>query len=148
MTRANQRVGGDVTMTRLCLENKITAVYEADEEIRLLLTLDVKRPVPPLYVRLTVRTDADVGLATSWSEAFEPQGVGKTTIRLSLPSGILFMGSFYASIGVYRRDEIGNMLLLDHITRAFRFEISGSPLWNTLAHGYVQLPPMSAGEIK
>jgi len=47
-------------------------------------------------------------------------------------------------IGVYRSDELGRMISLDHITRAFKFEVKGIPIWYTGAHGYMRLPQMQA----
>jgi hypothetical protein len=49
-------------------------------------------------------------------------------------------GSFYVSIGFYRFDELGHSIMLDHITRVFKIEVEGTPVWNTNAHGYVRLP--------
>ena len=65
-------------------------------------------------------------------------------MRLTLPTDTLAKGRFYASIGVYRSDEIGRMFPLDHLSRAFKFEISGAPVWNTDAHGFLRLPELKA----
>ena len=147
-SRPRQLMDRAVSMTRLCLENKVTAVYEAGEGLHMRLSLRVERPSPPLYVRLSVRTDTDMGLATAWSEPIAADIPGDKTVMLTLQAGSLVKGTFYASIGLYRRDEIGNLLACDHITRAFRFEITGSPLWNTQAYGYMELPEMRVDVIK
>ncbi len=147
-SRPRQYTERAVTMTRLCLENKVTAVYVPGEELRMRLHIHVERPVPRLCVRLSVRTDTDVGLATAWSEPFAADRPGEMAVMLTLPAGSLAKGTFYASIGLCRRDEIGSMIPCDHITRAFRFEITGSPLWNTHAYGYMELPEMRVDTIK
>ena len=133
-----------VSMTRLRLSDKVTAVYEPGEDLRLLLTLSLTEATAPLHFRLTLRTETDLGLATAWSQALEMEHIGENTVRLTLPLDSLAKGCFYGSIGVYRRDELGRMIMLDHISRAFKFELSGLPIWNTEAHGYMQLPQMQA----
>ena len=133
-----------VLMTRLLLTDKITAVYEKGEDLHLTLYLTLTKPMPPLFFRLTVRTGADVGLATAWSPPVELDGVGEKKISLSLPLDSFAKGSFYSSLGVCQNDELGRKKTLDHITRAFKFEVNGLPIWNTEAHGYLHLPPMTA----
>ncbi|MBQ6927249.1 MAG: ABC transporter ATP-binding protein [Oscillospiraceae bacterium] len=141
---AEKTAGSGVTMTRLRLADKVTAVYESGEELQLMLTLTLSKPLPPLCFRLTLRTETDVGLATAWSGPIALRHGGENTVRLTLPIESLAKGCFYGSIGVYRRDELGRMILLDHISRAFKFEVSGLPIWNVDAHGYLRLPQMQA----
>ncbi len=126
-------------MRRLTLEDKITPVYAEGEALRLCLRADVDRPLADVRLRVTLRTDADVGLGTSWSEPMS-LSPGERTIRVSLPLDLIARGVFYASIGLFRADEIGRPVMLDHITRAFRFERIGPPVWSTSAHGFVRLP--------
>ena len=133
-----------VSMTRLRLADKVTAVYEPGEDLRLLLTLEISEPVPPLSFRLTLRTETDLGLATAWSQPLRMERCGENIVRLTLPIDSLAKGCFYGSIGVYRSDELGQMLSFDHITHAFKFEVNGLPVWNVNAHGYMHLPQIRA----
>ena len=133
-----------ISMTRLRLLDKITAVYDSGEDLRLLLNLNITRPAPPLHFRLTLRTETDLGLATAWSEALTLEGTGEKVVQLTLPLDSIAKGCFYGSIGVYRSDELGRMISLDHISRAFQFEVNGIPIWYTGAHGYMRLPQMQA----
>ena len=144
MSHIGRAVDAGVSMTRLRLVDKVTAVYDPGEDLRLLLDLKLTRPAPPLHFRLTLRTGTDLGLATAWSKPLALDGVGEKRIRLTVPLGSVAKGSFYGSIGVYRSDELGRMFTLDHISRAFKFEVSGVPVWNTDAHGYIQHPPIDA----
>ena len=125
-------------MTHLKLEGKEVPVYQSDEELVLKLTADAKVPIQDIVFRLTLRTDADVGLGTAWSEALE-FAVGENEIVLGMPLSSIAKGSFYASIGLYRFDELGRSIMLDHITRTFKIEIEGTPVWSTNAHGFVKL---------
>ena len=171
--------GSGVRMTRLRLVDKITPVYEAGESLKLLLDIDVEKPVDEAAVRLTLRTEADVGLGTAWSPRFpllkadegkgaaadanqdqstdDSQGAAAGSSKrqaadgsktqhiempIELPLGEIAKGTLYGSIGIYRFDEIGRPIMLDHITRAFKIELTGIPSWNITAHGYVKLPEL------
>ena len=127
-------------MKWLKLEGKETPVYQSAEELVLKLTIDVGAPLKGISFRLTLRTDSDVGLGTSWSEELAFLEEGEQEVILSMPLSMIAKGSFYASIGFYRFDELGRSIMLDHITRAFKIEIEGTPVWNSNAHGYVHLP--------
>lgn len=127
-------------MKWLKLEGKETPVYQSAEDLILKLTVDVGAPLKGISFRLTLRTDSDVGLGTSWSEELAFLEEGEQEVILSMPLSMIAKGSFYASIGFYRFDELGRSIMLDHITRAFKIEIEGTPVWNSNAHGYVHLP--------
>ena len=140
--RPGRRSATALTMTRLQLEDKTLPVYKPGEGLNLLLTVRTSEPVSQAAVRLTLRTDADVGLGTSWSARFSIPEAGEHRLNLSMPMDSLMKGTLYGSIGVYRFDEIGRPITLDHITRAFKIELSGTPVWSIRAHGYVRLPEL------
>lgn len=127
-------------MKHLKLEGKQTPVYRAEEEMVLCLTVDITAPLSGIAFRLTLRTDGDVGLGTAWSEELAFPEVGEQEIALAMPLNCIAKGSFYASIGFYRFDELGRSIMLDHITRAFKIEVEGAPVWDTTAHGFMRLP--------
>jgi hypothetical protein len=93
-----------------------------------------------IFFRLTLRTDGDVGLGTAWSEPLSFEQTGEQEVVLKMPFDNIEKGSFYVSIGFYRFNDLGESLMLDHITRAFKIEVEGTPVWNTNAHGFVRLP--------
>ena len=142
----NSLVESGLLMTRLLLEGKVNAVYEPGEPMCMRLSLALSKPAPPLFFRLTLRTETDVALATAWSGPLVLAGMGVRAVRLTLPTDLLAKGRFYASIGVYRSDELGYKFPLDHISRAFKFEMSGVPVWKTDFHGYMNLPALTAEE--
>lgn len=131
-----------IKMEHLTLLKKEKPIYTKNEKLTMLLTLRATRPMNHLFFRLTLRTDTDVGLGTGWSEKFPELQQGQTKILLSMPLDILAKGFFYVSIGIYQKDSSGNQQMLDHITRAFKLEITGPPLWNIRAHGYIHLPEL------
>lgn len=127
-------------MKRLTLEGKQIPVYSPEEALRLRIGLEITAPITAAAFRLTLRTDADVGLGTAWSEELNFPQTGARELTLSMPLGGIAKGSFYVSIGFYQFDELGRNRMLDHITRAFRIEVEGPPVWDITAHGYVRLP--------
>ena len=137
-----------VRMERALLEDKVLPVYEPGEPLRLRLWVRADGAYAGLRARLTLRTQSDVGLGTSWSEPFDVPGEGLHELELSMDTAALRSGVFYASMGVYRTDELGRQLTLDHVTRAFRFEVEGVPTWNVNAHGYVELPALACEKVK
>lgn len=128
-------------MEHLRLPDKLTAVYEKGEKLDLELLVRKREPVEKARLRLTLRTDTDAGLGTGWSKDFmlDPE---KELYRLhfSMPLDWIAKGIFYLSIGLYERDELGRAQLLDHITRAFKIEITGSPVWYTNTYGNIVFP--------
>ena len=128
-------------MEHLKLPGKLTAVYEKGEDLKLELLIRRRETVEKARLRLTLRTDTDAGLGTGWSKDFvlDPE---KELYRLqfSMPLDWIEKGLFYVSIGLYERDELGRAQLLDHITRAFKIEITGSPIWYTNTYGNIVFP--------
>lgn len=129
-------------MEQLTLVNKVTPVYETGDTMVLGLTVNAAENLENVLFRMTLRTDTDVGLATSWSEPLEIEE-GRSYMELELPLESLVSGDLYASIGFYSQDEIGRRRTLAHITRAFKFEMKRNPVWGTRAHGYMKLPEIT-----
>ena len=146
-TRPHSHHAGEmgVRMERLELVGKVLPVYIPGETLRLRLWLRADAAAAGLSVRLTLRTQSDVGLGTSWSEPFDVAGEGLHEVQLLMATSCLRSGVLYASVGVYATDELGRQLALDHVTRAFRLEFEGVPTWDVNAHGYVELPNMACG---
>lgn len=126
-------------MTHLKLEGKEIPVYQSEENLVLRLTAAVTCEMKEVMFRLSLRTDGDMALGTAWSEPLTLE-CGEQELLLSMPLASIAKGSLYASIGLYRFDELGRNIMLDHITRAFKIEVEGTPVWSTGAHGYVKLP--------
>ena len=129
-----------LTLKRLRLRDKVTAVYAPGEAVRLALTVSTTKPLGDLLLRLSFRSETDVAIGTSWSAPFELPETGEQELYFTFPADALAKGRFYASVGIYTRDEIGRHRTLDHVTRAVRLEFSGLPVWDVSAHGFVALP--------
>ena len=129
-----------LSLERLRLRDKVTAVYAPGEPVKLALTVNTTEPLGELRLRLSFRSETDVGIGTSWSAPFDLPETGEQELYFTFPADALVKGRVYASIGVYARDEIGRNRTIDHVTRAVRLEFSGLSVWDVNAHGYVSLP--------
>lgn len=137
---ARSREESPLWMEHLRLPDKVTALYESGEKLELELRLRQRKRVEKARLRLTLRNDTDAGLGTGWSEDFSLSEAEEQSFRFSMDLDMIAKGIFYVSIGLYDRDELGRALILDHITRAFKIEISGSPVWYTNTYGNIIFP--------
>ena len=138
----SQFASENIKMERIKLPDKVTAVYEPDENLKMELDLLVKKPMENVQFRLTLRTDTDAALGTAWSDILDlcKTENGHCKVDLNLNLDTIAKGVFYASIGLYQKDEIGQPRLLDFVSKAFKIELTGSPVWFTSAYGNVKLP--------
>ena len=138
----SQFASENIKMERIKLPDKVTAVYEPDESLKMELDLLVKKPMENVQFRLTLRTDTDAALGTAWSDILDlcKTENGHCKVDLNLNLDTIAKGVFYASIGLYQKDEIGQPRLLDFVSKAFKIELTGSPVWFTSAYGNVKLP--------
>ncbi len=134
-------------LERLLLENKCSNKYESGEAPVFQLRLRNTEPLSLLKLRLSFRTESDTAVGTAWSAPFSLDEAGTHTLRFTFPADILAKGVLYGSIGVYRSDELGRSICLDHVTRAFKIELSGLPIWDLSTHGYVAFPDMTVEEV-
>lgn len=123
-------------MKRLEIHDKAIAKFEQGETLKFDITVDAKERVQDAKFRLTLRTESDIGLGTAYLEGINFEE-GEQKLSVEFPLDRISKGVFYGSIGLYREDEIGRNINYDHITRAFKFEVTGLPVWNTNAHGYL-----------
>lgn len=131
-------------MEHLTILDKAAPTFDSGDCLRLKIRVRVTKPLENSLFRLTLRTESDIGLGTAWSQPVSFTRTGTQEVLLSFPLQGLAKGTVYASIGFYRQDEVGRQLQFDHITRAFKLHVTGTPVWNTNAHGYVRFPDIQA----
>lgn len=137
-----------ITLQHLLLQDKVMPVYMPEEALILRLTMNVTKPIANLLLRLTFRNEADVAIGTAWSHPFSMVETGVCDMDFKFPLIQIAKGKFFVSLGIYRTDETGKKKPLAHITRAFKIEIQGLPLWNVRAHGFVHFSGIEIQEIK
>ena len=144
---AQARTSG-TRITRILLRDKLEPRYEPMEPLKLRLWIDTESQRQDLLLRLTLRTETDVGVGTAWSQPFDLDGPGTYELDLCMPLDVVQKGRLYASVGLYRSDEVGRKIMADHVTHAFRIELMGVPTWNVQAYGYVTLPSIEVHNVK
>ena len=143
--RAEQGTG--LCLERLRLTDKAEPVYETGEPLRLEVTFRAAEPLERVRLRLTLRTEDDMGLGTAWSAA-RPVQAGEQTARYTLSTQGLVKGRLYGSIGFYQDMPGGERHCLDHVTRAFRVEWGANTLWDTRAYGCMALSELEYEQIR
>lgn len=134
-------------MEHLTLTGKVMPVYEVGEDLQMEIRIRTDKPLSGMKFRMSLRTDTDVGIGTLWSGLMNFPSAGEYRIHFRMSLDLIAKGIFYASIGFYREKELGWMQMYDHITRAFRMEVVGTPVWHTEAYGYIRLPEIE-GEVE
>ncbi len=145
MVHAGLETGRVLRMEHLLLESKVEPVYTAEETMKLRFHLQLEKTMEQVLLRFTVRTLSDQAVGTAWSQPMPFPVSGEAEADFSLPLSALAPGKYYASLGFYRREPGGSLDRLDHISRAFRFEITTNAdalMEGENAVGAVVLPEM------
>ena len=127
---------GSLRMTSLTLAGKETPAYDSGETMVLRLEVSSEAETEA-RLRLTLRSDFDQSIGTAWSGPVTIPA-GDSSLRFTFPLTAVRKGVFFASLGLYGQNELGRRVQLDHITRAFKFEVRGKN-WPTGAFGYIDL---------
>lgn len=133
----------DLRMQHLLLENKVVPIFEQQETLRMQYRLKINQPLKRVQFRMTLRTDTDQAIGTVWSAPRDFNDIGEIDTKYEFSLNLLAKGSYYASIGFYQMNDRGNMILLDHITHAFKIEIKsgiGMKSWKQNVHGNIVFP--------
>lgn len=133
----------DLEMRHLTLLEKVVPIFDSQEVLKMKFRLKINVPLSHARFRFALRTDTDQAVGNVWSEGENFEKKGEVEIQYDFPLNLLAKGIYYASIGFYRMDDNGTMIRLDHITRAFRIEVtsnSGMKNWSSHAYGNVVLP--------
>lgn len=142
----------DIEMRHLILDNVSVPVFYNDDNMKLLFNIFVKKPTKDVRLRITLRDDKDMSVATVWSEPMNFMRSGEKDVLFDFGMQGLEKGILYASIGFYIINDGGNFVMLDHITRAFRFEViqrpqGGSIKWDPRYWGYIRMPDIAVEKI-
>lgn len=147
---AGRELDSGLRMTHLELADKLSPVYDNSEELKMRLRLTITKPLERVQYRLTFRNNTDQGVATAWSQPMSFPDAGETELLYSLPLKPFVSGKLYCSIGFFQENDLGQMVMLDHITRAFQIEIRssvGNRFWNTYHFGHICLDGMRGEKV-
>ena len=135
----------DIRMNRILLEDKVVPVYFDTDTMKLKCSITVNKPVKNVCFRMTLRTRADVGVGTLWTTKRDFLTTGDAEVTLEFDLSSVPRGRLTANIGFYHITEGGAFVMLDHVNRAFSFEINqkprpGSIIWDPNYWGYIRFP--------
>lgn len=132
-------------MLSMTMVDKISPVFDNNETLKMKFRLNIIKPVEKAQLRLTVRTELNQAIGTSWSKERSFTEVGETECDFEFNLKYLTKGHYYVSVGFYYMNDKGQMLLLDHATRAFKIEVLPKieiKNWNNNNHGNIFFPEM------
>ena len=100
------------------------AVFEKTHALRFRLSWTAIEKINDVYFRMIIRhvNDVPVGLVQS-------SLLGNADINAVINNSFEFdismlaEGTYYASIALFQKDNVGNSVILDHITRAIKFDV-------------------------
>lgn len=104
--------------------DKDNCIYVRGEKLRFKLQWESRADLAEVRYRMIVRylDDAPVGLVQSPSLGdFEKNSVNNTIFEFD--TSMLADGKYFFSIAFYQNDNVGNSIILDHVTRACSFTI-------------------------
>ena len=122
-----KNTNGKAFMHSFELIETTNCVYCRGEPMRFLLNWTAKADLSDVYFRMIVRTSADapVGLVQSSSLGDYSEGDMQEN-GFEFDTSMLADGSYFFSIALFQKDDLGNGIILDHVTRAISFEIISS----------------------
>ena len=99
-------------------------IYSCGESIRFIITWEAKEPLADVQFRMIVRykNDSPVGLVQSESLG-NCVPLTKSCSVLSFDTSFLAEGKYYLSIALFQKDDVGNSIVLDHVTKACSFKL-------------------------
>lgn len=113
-----------VFINNFCFVDKNDCVYKRSDIMRFSINWKAVEDLEDVKYRMIVRfaDDTPVGLVKSDSIGSVRAG-DVTDTSFEFDTSLLAEGKYFFSIALFQNDEIGNSIILDHITRACSFKI-------------------------
>ena len=113
-----------VRMKSIRLLNKEDCIFSVGENMHLELKWRSLKNLEDIRFRMIIRyrDDSAVGLTVSPSFTHCKKGEDIVT-KFKFDVSNLAQGKYFASIALYQSDKVGNSVILDHVTRAFSFDV-------------------------
>ena len=104
-----------------------------------------------VFFRMIIRSANDIPVGLVQSETMGNYKNGeKTSSSFSFDTSLLADGKYFLSIALFQKDDVGNSVILDHVTRACSFEIIGKTdeeqklRWENRWWGCVKFPALKS----
>lgn len=117
----------DIKMCHLKFIGKIQPIFGDNEKIKMEIQINSKKDMENIVFRATLRYSDEYIIGTSWSNSITIPKGDNQKILVDFPTNCIAPGNYYASIGLYQLEESGNLVMIDHITKAFGFEVQQVP---------------------
>ena len=132
-----------------CFEGKDNCIFKRSDVIRFTIKWNTRETLKEVKYRMIIRyiDDSPVGIAKSETlGSFEENTTNSTTFEFD--TSMLAEGKYFLSIALFQSDDVGNSIILDHITRACSFEIihkdndKNKLNWEHRYWGSIDFPPL------
>lgn len=129
--------------------DKNDCIFYRGTPIRFRLKWEAKDNLAEVYFRMILRSPNDISIGMVQSDSLgDCSKNDMESSSFSFDTSLLAEGRYYISIALFQRDDVGNSIILDHITRATCFEIisdtdeTNKLNWDRRWWGYITFPTL------
>ena len=146
MEHLSKEIRGKITYLRLC--NKNNAVYEFNEPIRIMMTIQAKEDLRNISIRVEMRSLSGYSVGITSIQHFASIGKGLSKdFFFDMHLDGLVTGEYAVCLVLYEVSETGKFADLDAVFPAFIFEVQDTLNqmkieWNHNNWGFVRFPDM------
>lgn len=142
--------GKKVKLTEFCFSTMKNRFY-FDEKIRFDLTMDVKKAVENLLLRLDVMYCDNSRIGIFNTDPFSVSSIGKNQFCISFDHLMLPKGKYLMELDIYEIDDNKKHLSIDHPAHKISFEIIDDDpkqiVWEHLYMGHVRLGGLTVDQV-
>ena len=138
---------GKAFMQHLCLEDRQECVVARGEMLKFRLQWKAKENLSQVRFRMIVRYQDDTAVGLSQTDSLGDFTKGQQAEQLlGFDTTMLAEGKYFFSIALYQSDDVGNSVILDHVTRAFSVDIVNPRMdeknlkWEHMWWGSIRFP--------
>lgn len=139
-----------IQMYSLALNNKKNSTYLRGEALHFSLSYTSSSDLKDVKIRAIIRSSSDVAVGTSISRnSINVAKDSDNTKHVELNTKFLSEGRYFISLAMFQVDKAGNEVLIDHVTRAFNFDIvenyknsDSVKGWQSYWWGNIHYPPL------
>ena len=115
---------GDAVMESFEFIDKKVSTFNQEEPIKIRLKWKLNKPLNDVRFRMILRYKDDSAVGLMQSPSIVKNGsMGEIITDLEFDSSLVAPGRYFFSIALFQKDETGNSLILDHISRAVSFDV-------------------------
>ena len=131
--------------------DKEDCIFRRGNPLAFRIRWTAKENLDDVYFRMIIRSSNDIPIGLVQSEQLGNYIKGKKNENsLSFDTSLLADGRYFLSIALFQKDDVGNSIILDHVTRACCFEIIGKTdeeqklTWENRWWGCIKFPALKS----